>query len=298
MTHRAIAVATASLLGLALAACGEQVAAPTPTDASAPGGAGRGDVTTPDTSLPSAGEPATSAGGADRSAVLADRTFVSDTVEGRALVDGSQLELSFDGDRLGVAGGCNQLGSTWTLDGDVLAVAELSMTQMACEPAALMDQDAWVAEFLSSGPIVAIDGATLTLSGSAGGMDAVVTLTDREVADPDRPLEATSWTLESLLSADAASSVPVGVRTPTIAVVDGRIEVDAGCNTGSAPVEVRDAELGIGPLVLTRVACDAATNDVEQQVVGVLQGNVAFAIEADRLTLTSGDGGLVYRAAD
>lgn len=294
------AAATASLLSVGLVACGEDepTAAPTSADATLPAVTEPGGATSTDATLPSAGEPAPLGTDPDLTVLLADRTFLSVTVEGHSLVDGSQLELRFDGDRLGVAGGCNQLGGTWSVDGDVLTVPEMSMTEMACEPAALMDQDAWVAELLSSGPTVAVDGPTLTLTGSVGGSDVVITFTDREVADPDRPLEETSWTLESLLSADAASSVPAGVRTPTIAVREARIEVFSGCNNGSAPVQVNDTGLELGPLGMTEIACDEASMDVEQQVVGVLDGTVTFAIEADQLTITNGDAGLVFRAAD
>ena len=46
----------------------------------------------------------------------------------------------------------------------MLVVAEMAMTEMACEPAALMDQDTWLAAVLTSRPTVALDGDTLTLT--------------------------------------------------------------------------------------------------------------------------------------
>jgi len=85
-------------------------------------------------------------------------------VSGFELVAGTQIRLTFTGDQIGASGGCNQLNSTWSLDGDVLVVGEMASTKMACEPAALMDQDTWVSSLLASDPTVTLDGDTLTLT--------------------------------------------------------------------------------------------------------------------------------------
>ena len=95
---------------------------------------------------------------------LAGRTFVSTAATGFELAPGVQITLTFDGDRLSATGGCNQLDSTWSVDGDVLVVAEIASTRMACEPATLMDQDTWLSSLLTSDPTVTLDGDTLTLT--------------------------------------------------------------------------------------------------------------------------------------
>jgi heat shock protein HslJ len=223
------------------------------------------------------------------------RVFIATDVVGHDIVPGSEIRLIFDGDNLGASGGCNQLGGTWSVDGDVLVVPpEMIMTEMACDPPALMDQDSWLASFLSSRPTVALDGDTLTLTGA----DVTITLLDREVADPDRPLVGTSWTVESLVTGDAASSVPAGVRVPGLTFDAGRVSVDAGCNTGSGEYEATDRDIVFGPIAITRMACDEASMQVEAQVLAVLDGTAAYSIEADVLTLTNGDTGLVLRAAE
>jgi heat shock protein HslJ len=45
------------------------------------------------------------------------------------------------------------------------------------------------------------------------------------------------------------------------------------------------------------MACDEASMQVEAHVLAVLQGTASYDIEADVLTLTNGDTGLVVRAA-
>jgi heat shock protein HslJ len=52
-----------------------------------------------------------------------------------------------------------------------------------------------------------------------------------------------------------------------------------------------------GPMRLTAMACEAGPASVESAVVTVLSGGVEYAIDADGLTLTKGDAGLMFRAA-
>jgi heat shock protein HslJ len=236
-------------------------------------------------------------GESDASGSTADsldgRKFLSIDVTGHRLVAGSQIRLNFDGDRLGASVGCNQLGGTWSIDGDALVVPDdMVMTEMACDPPARMDQDTWFASFLSSRPTIVLDGDTLTLT----SRDVTITLLDGEVADPDRPLEGTKWVVDGLVSADAVSSVPSDTRAPTLQFDAGQVAVDAGCNTGSGGYEATERDITFGPIATTRMACDDASMEVEAHVLAVLDGTALYEIEAGVLTLTNGDTGLVLRA--
>ncbi len=95
---------------------------------------------------------------------LDGRTFVSTAATGFELVAGTEITLTFEGDRISASGGCNRLASTWSLNGDVLVVGGVVSTRMACEPAALMDQDTWLSSLLESDPTVALDGDALTIT--------------------------------------------------------------------------------------------------------------------------------------
>lgn len=256
-------VTLAVLLALVLAACGAGSASP---GSSEPPGAG------PD---PSA---------------LDGRTFLSTAIDGRALVPGSRVRLSFEGGRIGASAGCNSMGGPYAIDAGRLLVGQLATTEMGCAPA-LMEQDTWLAGFLD-GAAVALDGATLGLAHEG----VTLTLLDREVADPDRPLVGTRWVVDGLVSGEAVTSVPAGVAA-SLAFADGRVAVEAGCNSGGAPVEIGETTLGFGALVLTEMACGADAMAVEQVVTTVLSGTVAYAIEADALTLDAGDIGLLLRGA-
>ena len=79
------------------------------------------------------------------------------------------------------------------------------MTEMAC-PGGRMEQDTWVADFLSAGPRMSLDGDQLTLTGST----ITMVLTDRRVVDPDRPLAGTRWVVDTIFQGDTASSGALG----------------------------------------------------------------------------------------
>ena len=202
----------------------------------------------------------------DLATALGGRTFLSTSVEGYQLVDGTEIQLTFDGANISAAGGCNQLASTWSLEGDVLVVPGMAMTQMACEPAALMDQDTWLSAVLTSRPTVTLDGDDLTLTADG----TVVTFVDREVANPDLPLEGTTWNVEGLVSNDAVSSIPAGGRVPTLRFEGGTVAVDTGCNTGSGAYTTSGTDVTFGPIALTRMAC--LGDDIAQTEQAILDG--------------------------
>lgn len=95
---------------------------------------------------------------------LDGRTFVSTSVEGQTLVEGSEVSITFEDGSISVLAGCNTIFGGYELDGSTLApTGQLATTQMACDDA-LMAQDEWLAAMLSAGPEVSLDGDELTLS--------------------------------------------------------------------------------------------------------------------------------------
>jgi heat shock protein HslJ len=220
---------------------------------------------------------------------LDGRTFLSTGIEGRILVAGSQIRIAFQDGQISASGGCNSMSGPYRIDGDHLVAGSLATTEMGCDEP-LMAQDTWLADLLA-GATIALDGDSLVLA--KGGVR--LTLDDRKIADPDRPLLGTRWVVDGLISGDAVSSVPAGV-TAALTFSDGRVEVEAGCNGGSGSVEVTDTTLAFGPIVRTTKGCGPDVMAVEEAVMAVLSGQVAYAIEAGGLTLDAGGVGLMLRA--
>ena len=221
---------------------------------------------------------------------LAGRTFLSTTLEGRALVAGSSIRITFQDGRISLSAGCNQMGGTYALDGDRLAVRDLGMTEMGCDKA-LMDQDAWLAGFVN-GAAFSLDGATLKLA--RGGI--TLTLLDREVADPDRPLVGTRWVVDGMIAGGTISSVPGGI-VATVAFTAGRVDVETGCNSGGGDLTIGDRTIAFGAIAYTKKACGPEPARVELAVTTVLRGTATYVIEAGTMTLTNGQGGLLLHAA-
>ncbi len=292
------------LLAAALTACGDDGpdVASTGSEPPATSASGAPGTSAPGTSAPATSAPGTSAAGTtggEGGDVSADdldgRTFVATESTGHELVEDADVVIQFADGSVSGTGGCNSFIATpYSIDGDELVVdGPMGMTEMACEPAALMDQDTWLAELLTGGPTIELDGDTLTLTSD----DDTVTFTDREVTDPDQELTGTTWELDSIVSADAVSSVPTGVRTPTMVIDGDAVMIDTGCNTARGGVAVGDGTIEFEPLATTRMACPGDASDVEGQVLVVLDGTVDYGIDADQLTIMNGDDGLVFRAA-
>ena len=101
---------------------------------------------------------------------LAGGTYTSTSATGHELVPGSTVTLTLADGRISANAGCNTMNGTATWDGDTLEVTgPLASTMMACEDA-LMQQDQWLSEFLTSSPALELDGDVLTLGDSDDGL--------------------------------------------------------------------------------------------------------------------------------
>ena len=104
-------------------------------------------------------------GSVDVSADALDgRTFVSDQVDGQTLVAGTEITLTFADEAVVALAGCNTMRGGFAVADGVLEVDAMAQTLMAC-PDDLQAQDAWLAEFLGSAPVVTLADEVLTLTG-------------------------------------------------------------------------------------------------------------------------------------
>lgn len=226
-------------------------------------------------------------------------TEVTRDGEPDALVPGTEIRLSFRDDGSATASaGCNTLGidDVSVVDGHLRATAG-AMTEMGCDPQRHA-QDEWLVAFLTSEPAWSWDGETLVLTAD----DAEVTLVDREVVEPDRPLEGTRWDLDTLIEGSgpdgAASSIPEQVDA-FVVFEDGRITGNTGCNSLTGEATVEGDEIAFGMIATTLMLCDAPLGEVEAPMLAVLDGTVAWTVDANRLTLEHPSGnGLSFLASD
>lgn len=217
----------------------------------------------------------TASGSAPTADDLDGTTFESTDVTGHELVSDTTITLAFQADAVSANAGCNTMNGGYTITDGTLEVATMASTMMACTDE-LMAQDDWLAEFLSSGPEIALDGNSLTLTGAES------TLTLDAVQDAD--VEGTTWMITGTVATEAVSSIPQGAE-PSLTITDGQAAIDTGCNRGSGSVEVTDTTLTFGPIATTKMACEPDLTDLEATVLAVLQGEVSYEIDGATMSI-------------
>ncbi len=224
---------------------------------------------------------------------LGGREFLSTSVLvgglAQPLVDGTQIRISFDEEgMLAAHAGCNHFGAMYRIDGGVLAITGGAMTEMGCDPA-LSEQDEWLFGFLGSQPQVRLSGDELVMEED----ETVITLLDREVADPDLPLIGPVWTVSAIISNDAVSSVPEDVIATLVFTEEQLVMVNTGCNSGSGRAEVLADSIRFGDIALTRVACEGSAAEMEDAMLTVLSADVVrYEVDANVLELSIAGYGL------
>lgn len=247
-------------------------------------------------------DPAADGGNAVVPAVAGDeltgRTFLSESVtrDGVAaeLVAGTRIEFFFPGlGALQVQAGCNILLVDLGIDADRLLVDSVGTTDMGCEPE-LHAQDEWLAELLRGSPTWRLDGDTLTLTDGA----TTLTLVDRRVADPDRPLAGTRWLIDTVVSPAAASSLPAAAEGTAWLLIEGEtFQASTGCRDLSGRVSVEGGRISFHDVVQTDLVCADELAGIDEVIRTVLSSSVEFTVEADRLRLDHPEGlGLSLRA--
>lgn len=229
---------------------------------------------------------------------LDGRTFVSSSAtsggQPHELVAGTRIRLTFDNGHVGANAGCNQLSGAYSLDGATLVVDNLASTQMACDTAR-QAQDEWLAGLLTARPTVALAGDDLTLTTPQDELR----LKDRRIAEPDRPLIATQWKVESIITPGAVSSVAGAEKAAFTFGADGRVTGNTGCNQFSGPHTKTADTITFGAIAMTKMACTGGADEMERAVVALFDGRpITYKIEADQLTMTNPDGhGIQLRAS-
>jgi heat shock protein HslJ len=223
---------------------------------------------------------------------LDGRTFLSTSVvdggEDRPLVANTEIRLTFNDGQLGASAGCNTFGGLFRVEDATLIVDGGAMTEMGCDEERSA-QDEWLFALLGSRPQLALSDNELSIT--AG--ETVITLLDREIAEPDLALVGSTWTVDTIIGGDAASSLPNGATATLTFAEDGTVDLETGCNTGGGRYSVSGDEIQFAEIVQTDIGCDGAAAALEEAVIAALApGTATYSIEADRLTIMAGDHGL------
>jgi heat shock protein HslJ len=270
MTHRIITAVTATVILFTAASC-------TNNDSSTDNTAPAATVTIPDptdTTNPTV---------SDLDGLENSGTWTSTNVDGRDLVPGSELTVTFWVDDDGTArisgnAGCNQLSGSYTLTDTTLNVnADMISTLRSCK--GLMKQETWFANFLTSSPQLTLDhsGDPVTLTATSG--DTTITF---DAADTT--IEGITWEALSSIRNGAATPAPAGA---TLILNNGTALLTTGCNNGNTTYTLTDTTITFAPVALTKKACENADSTAfEQLYLNVLSEPAAITHDPGTNTLS------------
>lgn len=220
---------------------------------------------------------------------LAGRKFIATSVTGHELVPKSTVSIEFGGDgTVALSAGCNStMGSNPHWIGSHLALTSVGWTETGCAPE-LSDEQDWWGDLLQAGVDLHLEGDTLRLSTPT----ETVTMTDRRVVDPDRPLQGTTWVQQGTFNADTWSGTLIA---GTLHIGDGRIDYSDGLNNYSGPTGP-NAHLTIGADTV-QVSGDFTASGAGCQSghtctvdMSLLTRDFNYQITANTLTVTGPDG--------
>ena len=199
----------------------------------------------------------------------------------------ARVDLRFDDGQVGGVAACNSYGGEVAIDGDTITVGALSQTEMACDEPRMAAESAYLAA-LGRVATVARDGDTLTLTGPD-----VELVFELEPPEPDAALDGTTWTLDTVLDGDTASTV-LGEPATLVLDQDGTFLAGTGCRAATGQWS-RDGEtLATADVGVDDVECDPDVTAQDDHVLAVLEASPSIAIDGARLTLMAGDRGLGY----
>lgn len=213
-------------------------------------------------------------------------------INGTAPVAGArQPSMSFTGDTMSGTTGCNYFSAGYTLNGSSLSFTPGPQTAMACSDDVMKQEDAFNSA-LTKVATFAGDDTAMQLQDAAG--KTLFTLTKAAAASA-KPLEGTTWQLESIRTGEVAASAVAG-SSVTMRLSEGKLSGKA-CNNFNATVTIDGESIAVGPIASTRMAClnDELTKQ-EHTVLDMLGKASGFHIIGAQLEVSSTGGSLFFRA--
>lgn len=206
------------------------------------------------------------------------------------LVDGYPITLTFEADSFGGTAACNGYGSTYSIDGNRIAIDGIGATEMGCEPAVQASEQAYFAALADVTDITLV-GDELVL----GGPSTELIFTRLQPA-PTEDLVDTIWLLDTIISGETASTV-AGDPAPLFIGSDGTFSGGTGCRSFSGRYQTFGSEVQFNEFAAGPEECPSELSDQDNHVFTVLGDGFTAEIDGPRLTVTSAGGdGLGYRS--
>lgn len=233
------------------------------------------------TDTPSDGSAATSPAGLEGTWILLD---------GVPVVDGFPITLSVDPSGIVGTAACNSYFGEADVLADRITIGQLGATDMACEPAVMASESAYMQALIAVATWSVTDGQ-LILTGPNTTL----------VFEPDSPppmeaLIGTTWILDTLTDGDIAKT-PVGDAALLTLHDDGTFDGSTGCRILAGRWVENGAQIDF-PEMSAEGECPADIREQDGFVVTVLGDGFRATIDGPLLSVMSvGNQSLVYRAS-
>lgn len=199
--------------------------------------------------------------------------------------------VRFEAGRVQGFGGCNRFTGAYTIDGDRVHIEALAATMMACEPAVMEAESAFLGA-LGGAHHASLDAGRLTLA-AAGDASAPLVF---EPVPPPR-LDGVQWEVTGFNNGRQAVVSPLVGTTLQLSFEDGAVVGHAGCNRFRAAYQQDGGSLRVEPPAATRMFCDGeGVMEQEQQFLDALASATAWSIERGMLDMHRADGERVLTA--
>uniref|UniRef100_A0A7S2MEG6 DUF306 domain-containing protein n=1 Tax=Helicotheca tamesis TaxID=374047 RepID=A0A7S2MEG6_9STRA len=207
----------------------------------------------------------------------------------RELIPDTHIDLCFEEEgNIRAYTGCNNMGSTCTLDDDDHLDCDFIFTSMMYCGEDFEDQDSFVSSFLESKPLIVLDGNNLGMSSG----DTVISFLDKEEADPDRTLMGTEWRVEGFVLPKAYMSISLEFGAWALFGDDSIMSWFDGCNTNKRSFSILNGLINFGPLEGEPLDCDDDTNSRYAGFFNAmfLTEDATYTIDGPSLRIVNSDG--------
>jgi autotransporter-associated beta strand protein len=126
---------------------------------------------------------------------------------------------------------------------------------------------------------------------AACGREAASTGGTLPSADQD-VLRGRTFTASAITDQGRPRALVAGTRVEVRFTDDGRVLVNAGCNTLSGPVTVTGGKLQVTDMSITEMGCDPARHEQDKFLVDLFTAQPAWRLDGDTLVLGSPESGL------
>jgi heat shock protein HslJ len=190
--------------------------------------------------------------------------------------------------RITGSAGCNHYFATYEIKGTTITIGQAGSTEMYCSAAGVMEQEGTYLTLLGKASLVTAGNDTLTFADSNG---SPILSFARIVPSAPEPLAGTTWTLDSIYTVDAVSSVTAGTIITAVFDENGRLTGSAGCNHYFVSYNVTGISMSIGPAGSTKMYCNGPDVMLQETTyLASLSRAAAFTIIGDRLSLADANG--------